>query len=144
MAIQREQIESDWPFPVPAERFDQKNQMFKRGIWDEKMRPYAKGFYIDVEYLEKVGYRKCDYAFRNASWNLEGAYAFGNIRSNSGLYSWDGVTERIKQFVEHGDPVRESPEEMSRMVKKVARFLGADWWASVRFTPIGFTHTNSI
>jgi reductive dehalogenase len=114
------------PFPVPINRFDQKNEMFKRSLWDEKMRPYARGFYEEVVYQQKIGYRKLDYAFRNAAWNLEWGFGFGNARSNSGLYAWEGVAARMKRFVEAGEQVKESPEEMSRIIKKAARFLGAD------------------
>ena len=114
------------PFPVPLNRFDQKNEMFKRSLWDEKMRPYARGFYEEVVYQQKIGFRKLDYAFRNATWNLEWGFGFGNARSNSGLYSWEGVSARMKRFVEAGEQVKESPEEMSRIVKKAARFLGAN------------------
>ena len=37
-----------------------------------------------------------------------------------------GHCTKIKRFVEAGEQVKESPEEMSRIIKKVARFLGAD------------------
>ena len=118
--------EQDTPFPVAEYRFDQKNDMFKRVLWDEKMKPYGEKYYKQVIYQEKAGYRKVDYAFRNASWNLEWSAGFGNVRSNSGLYSWEGVNDRIKLYVEAGDSVRESPRDMSRIIKKVALFFGAD------------------
>ena len=73
--------------------------MFKRALWDEKMRPHAMRFYKEVKFKEKIGYRKIDYAFRNAAWNIEWSAAFGNARSNSGLYEWEGINERIKQYV---------------------------------------------
>ena len=123
------------PFPVPTYRFDQKNEMFKRSTWDEKMRPYARGFYEEVVYQPKVGYRKLDYAFRNAAWNLEWGHAFGNSRSNFGLYSWDAVPAKIKRFVEAGEKVEASPEEMNRIIKKAARFLGADLVGICRVHP---------
>ena len=123
------------PFPVPAVRFDQKNEMFKRSIWDEKMQPHRKRFYEEVVYQEKIGYRKIDYAFSNASWNLEWSFGFGNSRSNFGLYQWEGVLERIKGYIETGDQVKESPEEMSYIVKKVALFLGADLAGICRVHP---------
>jgi len=126
MDLQKDHHKSKLPFPIPADRFDQKNEMFKRSIWDEKMRPYARGFYEEVVFLQKVGYRKLDYAFRNAAWNLEWGFGFGNARSNSGLYEWEGVPTKIKRFVEAGDQVKGSPEEMSHMIKKAAQFLGAD------------------
>ncbi len=124
MKLQKEARESE--FSVPADRFDQKNEMFKRSIWDEKMQRYARSYYEEVEFRQKVGYRKLDYAFCNATWNLEWGFAFGNSRSNAGLYSWEGVPDKIKRFLEAGEQVRESPEEMTHIVKKVARFLGAD------------------
>jgi epoxyqueuosine reductase len=126
MVLQKEANESRFPFPVPSYRFDQKNEMFKRSRWDEKILPDARGFYEEVLYQQKYGYRKLDYAFRNAAWNLEWGYAFGNARSNFGLYSWDAVSAGMKRFVEVGEAVKESPAEMSRIIKKVARFLGAN------------------
>ena len=126
MKLQKEAHESEFPFPVPAGRFDQKNEMFKRSIWDEKMQAYSRSYYEEVEFRQKVGYRKLDYAFCNATWNLEWGFAFGNSRSNSGLYSWEGVPAKIKRFLEAGEQIRESPQAMTRIVKKVARFLGAD------------------
>jgi epoxyqueuosine reductase len=126
MELKKEHDEFKFPFPIPTDRFDQKNEMFKRSLWDEKMRPHAKGFYEEVLYQQAFGYRKLDYAFRNGAWNLEWGHAFGNARSNSGLYSWDAVSAKMKRFVETGEQVKESPEEMSRIIKKVATFLGAD------------------
>jgi reductive dehalogenase len=79
-----------------------------------------------VEFSDKAGFQKIDYAFRNASWNLEWGAGYGNFRSNFGLYAWEGVPKRVQQWVEAGEPVRDSPEKMSRMVKKVARYFGAD------------------
>jgi reductive dehalogenase len=56
---------------------------------------------------------------------LEWGFGFGNARSNYGLYSWEGVVDRIKRYVETGDRVKQTPEEMSHIIKRVARFLGA-------------------
>jgi reductive dehalogenase len=114
----------EFPFPVPTYRFNQRNEMFKRNVWDEKKRHLLKSF-SEVKYQSKVGYRKIDYAFRNASWALEWKYGMANARSNFGLYEWEGVPERIRPYVESGDLVKESPEDMSHIVKKVARFYGA-------------------
>lgn len=123
MASLNNNAERELPFPVASYRFDQKNEMFKRIIWDEAMQHLGKW---PAEFSEKVGFRKIDYAFRNASWNLEWGAGYGNSRSNYGLYTWDGVPKRVQQWVEAGEPVKDSPEEMGRMVKKVARYFGAD------------------
>jgi reductive dehalogenase len=126
MESQKGNRHPEFPFPVPTYRFDQKDEMFKRSIWDERMRPYAKGFYEEVVFLEKTGYRKLDYAFRNAAWNLEWGFGFGNARSNSGLYAWEGIAAKIKRFVEAGEKVKGSPHEITPIIKKAAKFLGAD------------------
>jgi hypothetical protein len=78
MAQINSQSEIDFPFPVPSDRFDQKNEMFKRSRWDPKMKPLAARFYQEVKYKETAGYQKMDYALRNASWNLEWNAALGN------------------------------------------------------------------
>ena len=126
MESQGEPQASEYAFPVPTYRFDQKNEMFKRSVWDKGMRPHARRFYEDVQYQDNAGYRKLDYAFRNAAWNLEWGFGFGNARSNSGLYSWDAIPEKMRRFVEAGERVQDPPEAMSRGIKRVARFLGAD------------------
>ena len=126
MKSEKELAGQEIPFPVPAYRFDQKNEMFKRSLWDEKMLPHGMRFYREVKFQENMGYRKIDYSFRNASWTLEWGAGFGNSRSNSGLYSWEGVNDRIRHYVKSGDPVKASPEQMSRNIKRAARYFGAD------------------
>ena len=132
------QSELDFPFPVPSDRFDQKNEMFKRTRWDPKMQLLASRFYQEVEYKESAGYQKMDYALRNASWNLEWSAALGNSRSNFGLYAWEGLPEKIRHFAETGGPVEKSPAEMSAFVKNAARFFGAD------LVGIGKVHPNWV
>jgi reductive dehalogenase len=116
----------NFPFPVPGDRFDQKNDMFKRRAWDDSVGAYGNQLYQQVKYQDRYGFRKLDYALRNASWNIEYDYAMGNMRGNHGLYSWTRIADKAKRFVETGDPVTHSPETNSRVIKKAARFLGAD------------------
>jgi epoxyqueuosine reductase len=125
----------DYPFPVSNTRFDQKNDMFKRALWDEKIQPAGNRFYKEAVFQEKVGFRKIDYALRNGAWNLEWGAGLGNSRSNFGLYAWDGVNPKIEHFVKTGDPVKESPQEMSRLIKKVALYFGADLVGICRLHP---------
>lgn len=115
-----------FPFPVPETRFDQRNEMFKRRNWDEEFLSYGKQFYEQVKYQDKYGFRKLDFALRNASWSIEHSFAFGNMCSNEGLYSWTHVSEKTKRFIEKDGPVEDTPEANARVVKKAARFLGAD------------------
>jgi epoxyqueuosine reductase len=113
-------------FPVAAHRFDQRNEVFKRCAWDESMRDAADRFYRDVGYREKAGYRQVDYALRNSSWTLEWAHGMGNSRSDSGLYSWAGLPDKMRAFAEAGGTVELAPRDLARVVKRTAGFLGAD------------------
>ena len=125
MATQEEN-EPYFPFPVPDSRFDQRNEMFKRRNWDEEFIPHGNRLYGEAHFQEKYGYRKLDYALRNAAWNIKYGFAFGNMCSNEGLYSWTNVSDKVKRFIEKDGPVVDSPEVNARNVKKAARFLGAD------------------
>jgi epoxyqueuosine reductase len=147
---QQKTLESKLPFPVPDYRFDQKNEMFKRSIWDPAIRHHGKRFYEEILFQDKAGYRKLDYAFLNGMWNVERGFG-ANGRSNAGLYAWDGVPDKIKRSARIGDPVQGSPREMSRIVKKVAKLLGAEptgicnvhphWVYSHEFNPVTKEHS---
>ncbi|MFZ0448186.1 MAG: reductive dehalogenase [Desulfatiglandaceae bacterium] len=115
-----------FPFPVPDYRYDQRNEMFKRRTWDKEFLPYGNQLYGKVKYRDTYGYRKLDYALRNAAWSIEYGFAFGVLKSNHGMYSWDHIPEKMKRFVETGEKVAHNPEENTRIIKKAARFLGAD------------------
>lgn len=116
----------EFPFPVPSYRFDQKNEMFKRRTWDPEIKPHGDRLYNTIKYQDKYGYRKLDYALRNASWNIEYGFGFGNMRSDIGLYSWSHIADKVKRFVETGGLVQNPARTNSNIVKKAARFLGAD------------------
>ncbi len=127
--------ELDPGFPVPDHRFDQKNEMFKRVLWDQGFETIVERFHRQVVYQDKPGWRKKDFAARNAAWNVEWAFGMGNSRSNSGLYAWEGVHPRAERFVKEGGQVKASPREMSRYLKAVARHLGADLVGICRVHP---------
>ncbi len=124
--IQAKHDDQKFPFPVPNYRFDQRNEMFKRRTWDEEIRLQGDRFYNTIKYQNKYGYRKLDYALRNATWNIEYGFGLGNMRSNSGLYSWTHIADKIKRFIETDGPVTSTPEVNTHIVKKAATFFGAD------------------
>ena len=134
------------PFPFSPTRFDQKNEMFKRVLWDKKVLHLGNRFYKQAKFRSNIGYRRLDYAFMNASWNLERNAGFGNSRSNYGLYSWEEVNDMAKLYVENDGSINESPEKMSNYIKKVARYFGAsqvgicqissNWIYSYEYNPL--------
>ena len=74
---------NEYHFSIPNYSFDQKNEVLKRRSWDDKISPHAERLYKQVVFKDRYGYRKLDYAFRNAAWNIEFAYAHGTVQSNS-------------------------------------------------------------
>ena len=80
--------------------------MFRRVVWDEEMKPYGERMYKEARYGEQPGFQKLDYAFRFGAWNVELNFALGGVRSNHGLYSWEGVSQRWKHWIELGGQVK--------------------------------------
>lgn len=123
-------------FPVHPKRFNQKNEMFKRSRWEEASLPDGKRFFMDPTPTEnRPGWGHADRAAQAAAWNLEDRYAHGNLRSNSGLYSWDGISKKTERLLAANDRLVKNPEEMSGMVKSVAKHLGADMVGICRVHP---------
>ncbi|GAH50434.1 putative reductive dehalogenase (rdhA) [marine sediment metagenome] len=61
------------------QRFDQKNDMFCRYLWDKSLRIYQNNFAIDM--LKNIkkhteGYTHFDYAFSKASWTVYNRFPF--------------------------------------------------------------------
>lgn len=113
-------------FPVVPHRFDQKNEVFKRARWDEKIIPYLKTL-VEKKSSNREGYKQVDFSLHEASWNLERGFAFGNWRSNSGLYSWEDTRQALGRLEgTFQQKINMSPDEQSRLIKKAALFFGAD------------------
>ena len=106
------------------QRFDQKNDMFCRHLWDENLKTYQHNFADDMLKNIKVnneGYTHFDYAFSKASWTVYNRFPFA--------FSWEGDTSFEEDW--YGYKLREqkyeikNPAEFATKVKKVARFYGA-------------------
>jgi reductive dehalogenase len=112
------------------ERFSQKNDIYSRAFWDPEIRSEKTDLFFETyrtplrEWKSVDGFRQRDYALRNASWHLPDIFAElkeGQNRREGFLDPFtvhrEGPGEKV--------PV-DSPEEMSREVKHVAKVFGAD------------------
>ncbi len=108
-----------------VERFDQKNDMYKRLRWQEELREKGRQLFGLVYPSEKDGHTLKDMAFKNAAWHIETGFAHGNIIHNTGLYSWDMPLTGVSRVPEGLKLDVNDPAKMSRDIKKAARFLGA-------------------
>jgi len=110
-----------------AVRFDQKNEMFCRPIWDQEMLELGKKFYMtEVLPKDKPGYRLTDQAMVNASWHLENNFAQGVAGGRMGMYAWQW--DRIFEFPRVPPGLKidiEDPAAVTRDLKKTAVFFGA-------------------
>jgi hypothetical protein len=118
------QNKEDYGFPVTGDRFDQKNEMFKRPLWDEKLMEMGQRFYMETAIHDKPGWRQIEFAARNAAWNVAIVYA-GGLQSNFGMYSWEEENPMAEMFKQAAEKVKASSENMSASVKRMASFFGA-------------------
>ncbi len=108
-----------------VQRFDQKNDMFRRRRWDDSVAWSKKYDEIHMPDENKPGYTLSDLFFANTAWWLELGFAHGVLNGKEGLYAW-----QAKQWGESRPPsglklAVTDLAQMTRTVKKVARFFGA-------------------
>ena len=110
----------------PVERFDQKNEMFKRVAWDPTVQDIGMGFFGGATAREdKPGYTLQDVALRNAAWYLEFAFGRGIIGGGEGLYAWESRQLGGGRPPAGSKVTVDNPAQMTKAIKKAAGFLGA-------------------
>jgi epoxyqueuosine reductase len=107
----------------PVERFDQRNDIFRRAKYDPQVMRWRAAFDAAAPKPDKPGYTQRDYALTEAAWHLEEHYAMGLVGSNHrGLYAWEAPSRETSAEgkIDVSDPVA-----TSKMIKNAARFFGA-------------------
>jgi reductive dehalogenase len=106
----------------PIQRFNQRNDVFRRTDWDPNFIALKKRFRDREGRPNRPGHSQMDYAFADAAWYLEDHFALGNAGSNQeGLYAWDGLDGPKMD----NPKVDLNPMEAAKIIKKTARFFGA-------------------
>jgi len=112
------------------ERFNACNDTFARAQWDERVRSkkaidwFKSMFRHDLGIRDVEGYRRKDFAIRNAGWvgaNLVMERSLNHERH-------DGFLDDIREYLPSAKdkaPV-DSPADMAAEIKQVARVFGAD------------------
>ena len=108
-----------------VERFDQKNEMFKRPRWDPAMAEVAKKIFGYVYPKDTYGHTLKDIAFKNAAWHIETGFAHGNVTHNTGMYAWDKKLVGVSRVPEGLKQEVKDPANMAQDIKKVAETFGA-------------------
>ena len=111
------------------ERFSQRNDVFTRAMWDETVRSDRSDAFFSSYRMEAAprrgdGFGQRDFALRNAAWLIS------DIMTNR--FADLGRREGFQAPISNDTPVADdqTPVDdtaaMSREIKKVARFFGAD------------------
>ena len=115
-----------------VERFDQKNEAFKRATWDPEMRELAKAYYAKYDGRgmpkEKVGYTIKELALGMAGWHVALDFGSGLFTGGEGLEAWEarpvGKTDTTR--IPKGLKLEiEDRGEATRVIKRAARLFGA-------------------
>ena len=112
------------------ERFSQKDDIYSRAFWDPEIHSERTDLFFETyrtplkQWKTVAGFRQKDYALRNASWHLPDIFAELKESDNRREGFLDPFTVH-REGPADKVPV-ESPEQMSREVKHVARVFGAD------------------
>ncbi len=107
-------------------RFNQKNDIFNRTIWDDKVDPgsFFTSYDLAQKFKKSKGFNQWDYALRNASWHLTdfvGEHNFehsGKVEGFTDMYSTH--TPGPEEKVDISDSIL-----VTKRIKKVAKLFGA-------------------
>jgi len=107
--------------------FDQKNEMFCRPLWDEKMLDLGEKFYMTpVPPRDQPGFRLKDQAMVNAAWHLENTFAQGVAGGRMGMYAWEW--DQIFEYPRVPAGLKIDPHNTRAItggIKRAAAFFGA-------------------
>ena len=111
-------------------RFSQVDDVFSRSFWDERIRDEKTDqFYATYrrpleQWRNARGFRRRDYALRNAAWHV--ADIFAELREDEDRR--DGFLDPLSVLRDASDERADigTPEEAARDIKQVSRVLGAD------------------
>ena len=120
------------------ERFNQKDDVFRRSWWDPRVRTEkAKQFYDTSRQSLKTwrrgdGFTQKDYALRNAAWHVSDWFTEYKEDQNRR----EGFTDEFTLYRDVADEQLDlgSPDQAAVEIKRVARAFGAD--------DVGITHAD--
>ena len=108
-------------------QYDQKNEVYKRMLWDPMLLQVGQKFYRDQAHPKnQPGYRLEDFAMVNASWHVEDNFGRGIWGGKEHLYSWDWEGKYSYPRVAPGQKMNlDDPQKITLHIKKAATFFGA-------------------
>ena len=111
------------------QRFNQKNSMIFRPVWDPSQRHIRpQQDKTQLRNMEKgvSGLGLKDFALANASAISASSFGTGINRPNSGLTSWEMLPTHASFVFSEDKPAVTDAAAMTNQIKRVAKYLGAD------------------
>jgi reductive dehalogenase len=108
-----------------AKPFDQKNQMIIRSTWDAEHLPAARLYFGYHQPLETPGFTLREEALNDASWWIDLQFGSDQFTGGKGLHAWEAEQYSSHRVTRGMKLDGASPIEMTRLVKKTAKFFGA-------------------
>ncbi len=115
-----------------VDRFDQKNEVFKRATWDPALRDMAKKYYARYEGFtmpeERAGYTIKELALSMAGWHVALDFGSGLFVGGEGLEAWEAQPVGKTNTTRMPEGLKlevDDTAEMTKVVKKAARLFGA-------------------
>lgn len=120
------------------ERFDQRNDVFTRAFWDERIRSKQTDAFFSSYRMEAAprrgeGFNQRDFALRNASWLIS------DIISERGGAT--GMREGFQASITNDTPVApdqveiDDPAAQAAEIKRIAKFFGANLCGITAYDP---------
>ncbi len=123
-------LEAGFEIGSDFERFDQKNDVFRRSWWDsriqsEKTKLFYETYREPLKTFRKAdGFTQKDYAFRNASWHVSDI--FTELKQNQDRR--EGFSDEFSLYKDVAETQLNfaSPEQAAKEIKHVAKAFGAN------------------
>lgn len=106
-------------------RFDQKDGMFKRVVWDESVKELGEWDTMLPD-NDKPGFALQDIAFSHAGWYIAGGTTEDPPEAHKGLLAWENTRWYSGGLRPNAERVEvDDPGKITKAIKKVAKFYGA-------------------
>jgi reductive dehalogenase len=112
--------------------FNERNVMFSRFQWDKALKSYNKSPFSGGQakiQLNQEGYSEFEFAASQAAWSIEDIVTEKEIKD----YKSSSIVGDLNQKFELKKPTQTNPEELTKWVKKLAKFYGADLVGITKF-----------
>jgi epoxyqueuosine reductase len=127
MSIKQVEVGAERYVACTPGQFDQKNEMFKRPVWDPALKSLFQKFYMnECEPRDTPGYQHHEMACANASWYLDSLATRNLYKEHAGLYAWDWDGKFNFPRMRSGlKASMDDPAAVTHAVKKTAGLFGA-------------------